>query len=90
MELEQLRQALLKLNELHQEAASMKNVQKGRGKESGRQTKGAVELLGPKQEGIIDDVHREIAAIEEQVPEWKIRYYKKRGTYVLVPRITQS
>ncbi len=89
MELNQLKQALLRLNELHQEAAAMKNVRKGRGQESERQT-GGVEGRLDSQQALIEEVHREIAAIEEQVPEWKIQYYKKRGTYVLIPGITQA
>jgi hypothetical protein len=89
MELDQLKQALLKLNELHQEAAAMKHVRKGKGQEVERQTEGVEGRLDSRQ-ALIDEVHHEITAIEEQVPEWKIRYYKKRGTYVLLPRITQA
>jgi hypothetical protein len=89
MELDQLKQALLKLNELHQEAAAMKHVRKGKGQEVERQTEGVEGRLDSRQ-ALLDEVHHEITAIEEQVPEWNIRYYKKRGTYVLLPRITQA
>ena len=89
MELDQLKQALLRLNELHQEAAAMKHVRKGRGAASEGQTGGEGGRLDSRQ-ALLEEVHREIAALEEQVPEWKIRYYKKRGTYVLLPRITQA
>jgi hypothetical protein len=89
MELNQLKQALLRLNELHQEAAAIKHVRKGRGQQAERQTGGGGGGLD-SQQALIEEVHREIAALEEQVPEWKIRYYKKRGTYVLLPRVTQA
>jgi hypothetical protein len=90
METEQLRQALVKLNNLHYTANLTEQLRKGVGEEASERTLiHAMDTINPDHV-TWDEIRREIAAIEQQFPAFAILYWKERRTYVLLPRVVTT
>jgi hypothetical protein len=80
----------VKLNNLHYTANLTEQLRKGVGEEASERTLiHAMDTINPDHV-TWDEIRREIAAIEQQLPAFAILYWKERSTYVLLPRVVTT